>query len=104
MTSRDECVTTERRRDVALKYLHVPALITLLAEMERRPGVTAEALAELAGISLASFKRLLANAERVLEVKVRWVRNPAGRKEGSYRVEDWGLLREERVMTMKRAA
>lgn len=103
MTSRAHS-KTEQRRDVAFERLHVAALITLLTEMERRPGVTAEALAELAGISRASFKRLLANAERVLEVRVRWVRYSLGRKGGRYRVEDWGLLREERVMNIKSAA
>lgn len=67
-------------------------LLQALVYIDSHRGVTSVELTEVVGLSIASVKRLIANARQQYGVVVTWRRDNSMPSHGEYRVEDWGVF------------
>lgn len=74
-------------------------LLQALVHIDSNRGVNSVQLAEVVGLSIASVKRLIANARQQYGVVVLWRRDNTMPSHGEYTVEDWGVF--ERVKVVK---
>lgn len=73
-------------------------LLQSLIHIDSHRGVTSVELTEVVGLSIASVKRLVANARQQYGVVVSWRRDNSMPSHGEYRVEDWGVFDRRKVV------
>jgi hypothetical protein len=73
-------------------------LLQALAHIDNNRGVTSVYLADVVGLSIASVKRLIANARQQYGVVISWRRDNSMPSHGEYRVEDWGVFDRLKVV------
>lgn len=73
-------------------------LLQALVYIDSHGGVASVELAEVVGLSIASVKRLIANARQQYGVVVTWRRDNSMPSHGEYTVEDWGVFDRQKVV------
>lgn len=73
--------------------IKVSPLLAILCDLDATPGSLSSELAAHAGISRSTLQRLLAAAERDLDIIVGATRNPGGMW-----IESWGILNRSAVI------
>lgn len=73
-------------------------LLQALVYIDDHRGVSSVDLTEVVGLSIASVKRLIANARQQYGVVVSWRRDNSMPSHGEYRVEDWGVFDRRKVV------
>lgn len=73
-------------------------LLQALVYIESNVGVTSVVLTEVVGLSIASVKRLIANARQQYGVVVSWRRDNSMPSHGEYRADDWGVFDRAKVV------
>ena len=73
-------------------------LLKTLIYIDSHNGVASAELADVVELSIASVKRLIANARQQYGVVISWRRDNSLPSNGEYRVEDWGVFERAKVI------